>query len=50
MAQDPVCKMEVDPKKAAAQSRYEGRTIYFCAVGCKAKFDANPEQYLSPSQ
>jgi P-type Cu+ transporter len=46
VAQDPVCKMEVDPKKAAAQSSYQGQTIYFCAVGCKGKFDANPEKYM----
>jgi Cu+-exporting ATPase len=46
MAIDPVCKMEVDPKKAAAQSKHQGQTYYFCAVGCKQKFDANPEKYL----
>jgi Cu+-exporting ATPase len=47
MAKDPVCNMEVDPKKAAAQSNYKGQMIYFCAVGCKQAFDANPEKYLS---
>ncbi len=47
MATDPVCKMEVDPKKAAAQSNYKGQTIYFCAVGCKEKFDADPGKYVS---
>ena len=47
MAKDPVCSMEVDPKKAAAQSNYKGQMVYFCAVGCKQKFDANPEKYLS---
>ena len=47
MAKDPVCGMEVDPKKAAAQSNYKGQMIYFCAVGCKQKFDATPEKYLS---
>ena len=47
MAKDPVCGMEVDPKKAAAQSNYKEQMIYFCAVGCKQKFDANPEKYLS---
>src|SRR6266511_1900270 len=26
MAKDPVCSMEVDPKKAAAQSNYKGQT------------------------
>jgi P-type Cu+ transporter len=46
VAQDPVCKMEVDPKKAAAQSSYQGQKIYFCAVGCKEKFDASPDKYM----
>ncbi len=47
MAIDPVCKMTVEPAKAAAQSRYQGRTYYFCAVGCKQKFDRDPERYLA---
>jgi len=46
MATDPVCKMDVDPKKAAAQSTFEGQTVYFCAVGCKEKFDADPGKYI----
>ena len=47
MARDPVCGMDVDPKKAAAQSNHKGQRFYFCAVGCKQSFDANPEKYLS---
>jgi YHS domain-containing protein len=39
--------MEVDPKKAAAQSNYQGHTVYFCAVDCKVKFDADPGRYVS---
>ena len=39
MAKDPVCNMEVDPKKAAAQSSYKGETIYFCCEGCKTRFE-----------
>jgi YHS domain-containing protein len=46
MAIDPVCKMTVDPPRAAAQSVHQGRTYYFCAVGCKQKFDRDPETYL----
>jgi len=38
--------MDVDPKKAAAQSNYKGQMIYFCSVGCKQKFDASPEKYI----
>jgi Cu+-exporting ATPase len=46
MAIDPVCKMEVDEKTAAAISEYKGEKYYFCAVGCKKAFDADPEKYL----
>ncbi|MGA8028177.1 MAG: heavy metal translocating P-type ATPase [Bryobacteraceae bacterium] len=43
---DPVCGMQVDPLKASANSKYKDRTYYFCCVGCKKKFDADPAQYL----
>jgi YHS domain-containing protein len=44
---DPVCKMDVDPARAAAQSTYNGVTYYFCCVGCKRSFDREPEKYVS---
>jgi Cu+-exporting ATPase len=43
---DPVCGMQVDQAKAAGTSQYQGQTYYFCSNGCKAKFDANPGQYV----
>jgi Cu+-exporting ATPase len=43
---DPVCKMTIDSEKAAATSEHKGQTIYFCAKGCKAKFDEDPEKYF----
>ena len=43
---DPVCGMDIDPKDAAATSEHEGATIYFCAVGCKEQFDAEPAKYV----
>lgn len=43
---DVVCGMQVDPAKAAGTSNYQGKTFYFCSKGCKAKFDANPSQYV----
>ena len=46
MEKDVVCGMQVDPKKAAGQSQYGGKTYYFCCAGCKRKFDANPSQYV----
>lgn len=47
MTQDPVCKMEVDEKTAAATSTYRGQTYFFCSKGCKEEFDQEPEQYTS---
>ena len=46
MKKDLVCGMQVDPKKAAGTSEYQGKTYYFCSAGCKKKFDANPGQYV----
>jgi YHS domain-containing protein len=46
MAIDPVCKMEVDPKTAAAKAEHQGKTYYFCAPGCKVAFEKDPEKYL----
>jgi Cu+-exporting ATPase len=43
---DPVCGMTVTPESAAAQSEYNGTVYYFCAPGCKARFDADPAAYL----
>jgi YHS domain-containing protein len=47
MAIDPVCKMDVDEKTAAATSEHKGVTYYFCAPGCKKAFDADHEKYLA---
>lgn len=46
MEKDVVCGMQVDPAKSAGKSEYQGRTYYFCSLGCKKKFDANPAQYV----
>ena len=46
MVKDPVCGMMVDPERAAAKAEYKGKTYYFCAPGCKAAFDKDPEKYL----
>jgi Cu+-exporting ATPase len=46
MAKDPVCQMDVDPPRAAAQSTYKGQTYYFCAVSCKQRFDREPDKYV----
>ncbi len=45
MAVDPVCKMNVDDATAQHKSEYKGKTYYFCMAGCKASFDAHPDQF-----
>lgn len=37
--------MEVEEKSAKWTSEFKGKKFYFCAPGCKKKFDANPEKY-----
>lgn len=46
MGLDPVCRMEVNPASAEAQSEWGGQAFYFCSEECKLKFDANPERYI----
>src|ERR1043166_3358324 len=48
LAIDPVCGMTVDPRRAAGSFEYRGQTYYFCALGCREKFKADPEKYLAP--
>jgi xanthine dehydrogenase accessory factor len=46
IAIDPVCHMEVEIATAQYRSDYQGKTYYFCAAGCKTRFDKAPERYL----
>lgn len=46
---DPVCKMLVTAESAAASYVHEGTQYYFCNPGCKEKFIAEPDKYLSGS-
>src|SRR5688500_8485124 len=39
--------MFVTPESAAASYDYHGQTYYFCNPGCKTRFVADPEKYLS---
>jgi Cu+-exporting ATPase len=45
---DPVCGMSVDPHTAKHRSLHGGHPYYFCSAGCKAKFEADADRYLSP--
>lgn len=49
LAEDPVCKMKVDPQNPkGGSSSYEGETYFFCSSKCKTKFEADPKAYLKP--
>ncbi len=38
--------MVVDERTADYKSEYGGKKYYFCSLGCKKEFDANPEKYI----
>ncbi len=44
---DPVCGMRVNPTTAPVSTRYNGSNIYFCAAGCKARFEAAPQDFIA---
>lgn len=46
MEKDPVCGMNVDPKKTKLHSVYNRRHYLFCTEACKKMFDADTEKYI----
>lgn len=43
---DPVCGMMIDPAKTTHHAEHDGTQHHFCSGGCRAKFIADPDQYL----
>ncbi len=41
--------MSVDPATAAYRHEHAGTTYFFCCAGCRDKFRADPERYLTPA-
>jgi YHS domain-containing protein len=41
----PVCKTEIEDKKARGASEQDGKTYYFCCKACKKQFDETPDKY-----
>lgn len=39
LVSDPVCGMRLSPKTAGAAVKFKEKTYYFCAQGCKSKFE-----------
>ncbi len=44
---DPVCKMQVDKRRAAGDLRFDKRTYWFCSLGCVERFARDPSSYLA---
>jgi xanthine dehydrogenase accessory factor len=44
-AKDPICGMTVDMGKAKHKSEFQGKWFYFCCIGCKQKFEADPARH-----
>ena len=44
---DPVCGMDVDPSKSEHNTQHDGLDYHFCSAGCKTKFVAQPDHYLT---
>jgi len=36
----------VEKIKAGGKSEYQGKTYYFCSLGCKKEFDRNPAKHM----
>ncbi len=43
---DLVCHMDITVAEAKGSSEHEGVTYYFCGMGCKVEFDADPAAAL----
>ena len=42
---DPVCRMAVDPDRAAGRLIYDGAEFFFCTLACAGRFAQAPERY-----
>ena len=43
---DPVCKMQVDTKRAAGELRFNKNTYWFCSLPCVERFAKQPSSYI----
>jgi YHS domain-containing protein len=44
-AVDPVCRMQIEPREAAATLSHLGMTYHFCSNECARLFREAPERY-----
>jgi adenylate cyclase len=45
---DPVCRMAVDPERAAGRLIHDGTAYFFCSLTCAGEFARHPERFASP--
>ena len=44
---DPVCRMAVDPDRAAGRLMHEGTAYFFCTLACAGEFAREPERFAT---
>jgi adenylate cyclase len=44
---DPVCRMAVDPDRAAGRLMYYGAAHFFCSLACAGEFARRPEAFVT---
>ncbi|MER8983463.1 heavy metal translocating P-type ATPase [Mesorhizobium sp. M0870] len=47
VVRDPVCGMTVDPVAGKPTTEHDGHPYHFCSQGCRTKFVAEPEKFLT---
>ncbi|MFC3327285.1 heavy metal translocating P-type ATPase [Mesorhizobium cantuariense] len=47
VVRDPVCGMTVDPAAGKPAAGHDGHLYHFCSQGCRTKFVAEPEKFLT---
>jgi len=46
IVKDVVCKMRISQSRAGDHARFQQNDYYFCASGCKQKFESDPLIYI----
>lgn len=47
---DPVCGMSIDPARAAAAVQTGAGEVFFCSLGCRDRFLADPDRYAATKE
>ena len=47
IAIDPVCRMRVQPSKAAGRLSHEGVDYWFCSLDCASEFAHDPAAFIT---